>query len=102
MIGFLFNMAVLGGAAKTSTTFQQGAMLALGVNHEGSVNVTNRQTFFGYESTVKSKTGSSFGQQMAMKSGAGISRFATVAPLLISGYFIYDGFKNDGLKGASD
>jgi len=113
MIGFLFNMAVLGGAAKTSTTFQQGAMLALGVNPEGgltysgiakngSVNVTNRQTFFGYESTVKSKTGSSFGQQMAMKSGAGISRFATVAPLLISGYFIYDGFKNDGVKGASD
>lgn len=113
MIGFLFNMAVLGGAARTSTTFQQGAMLALGVNPEGgltysgiakngNVNVTNRQTFFGYESTVNSKTGSSFGQQMAMKSGAGISRFATVAPLLMSGYFIYQGFKEDGIKGASD
>lgn len=114
MIGFLFNMGVLGAGLRTSSTFQQGAMLSLGFNPESGLTysgtasegklaaATHKSTFAGYETVRNTRTGAGFGQQSAMKVGAMGSRIGTAIPILLSGYFVYQGFKEDGVKGASD
>lgn len=111
MIGFLFNMGVLGAGLRTSATFQQGSMIALGMTPESGLSYsglgssaapTHRTSYAGFETIRNSKTGQGVGQRYAMKAGVNASRFATAVPLLFSGYFVYKGFQEDGVKGASD
>jgi hypothetical protein len=125
MLDFLFNAAVLGFGVKHSASFKSGMALSFGANIDSGISYSGREgatgkeaakqqrlvgksgnthnvSMFGERATVGTNTNQRFSGFKTMQSGRFLSMGTGLIPLAFSGYFIYDGYKENGIKGASD
>jgi len=120
MLDFFINMSVLGLGMKSSPGFAHGAALSFGANIDqgitysgiagsegaaqkiGKSGSTHNVSMFGERVTVGTDTSKHFTGIKTMKAGRMMSVGMGLLPLAFSGYFVYSGYKESGLSGASD